>query len=767
MLHFLPFGNMKAIVQVILVTIFWLHADLSQGQVFSKERFKNPPIHYWPRPLWFWNNTTVTADGITNQMQALRDKCGYGGFGILPFRKNFRPEYLSDEYFQVYGVALAKAKELGLTMSLYDEYGFPSGSAGAFTTGDGVPRFQIKYPEQTIKRLDKDEEEVSGPLSYEKRIPPGKLMGVVAMDATSFRRIDLTGKVSNGTLKWKAPSGKWRIMVFNCVKDGEPIVDYLRPDYVRNFIQMTHDAYYSRFKEYFGTVISGTFFDEPSMFHATFRMWTDLFNDKFKEKYGFSPARLYPALWYDIGPETESARNYLFGFRAELYAEGFTREANDWSVAHGITATGHTAPEEALVPVNAAGDLMKSFKHLEIPGVDKIGGNRPAERFYKLISSSAYNWDRVLVMSETYGAMPDFKKPGDLTWDEIYSLAMDQYAKGVNMLIPHAVWYDEGQVSYKPELSHRNPLYAERLPAFTKFLARLNVMLQPEGRHVADIAVLYPIHSLQGQHCFDTRKGPATIDGPPDPANDYYKTAVAQIDYADVANWLTEVVGKDFTFIHPEVLDEKCAVVGANLHLRNNVNPESFTVLIIPSCRTISVGNMQKIKDFYTKGGKVIFTTRLPSKSAEPNKDREVIKMVRSILPEAEKATKIVSNKRGGRACFIPRPNGQNLRDAILKLENSFDVDYPTNENIRYIHKVVDGRHLFYFANTGGARVETLVALRGSLRLEAWDPHAGTVQEMTTETLQAPGTGLRLTRVKLRLEPYRSCFWVEGSQTNN
>jgi hypothetical protein len=45
-------------------------------------------------------------------------------------------------------------------------------------------------------------------------------------------------------------------------------------------------------------------------------------------------------------------------------------------------------------------------------------------------------------MSETYGAMPDFDKPGDLTWDDIWSIAMDQYSKGINMLIPHAVWYD-------------------------------------------------------------------------------------------------------------------------------------------------------------------------------------------------------------------------------------------------------------------------------------------------------------------------------------
>lgn len=751
---------MKNFILIILVIPLWFYTGLSQGQTFSKENFNNPPINYWPCPLWFWNNTTVTAEGIVNQMQAFRDECGYGGFGILPFRKNFKPEYLSDEYFRLYGIALAKAKELGLTMRLYDEYGFPSGSAGAFITGDGVPRFQLKYPEQTIKRLDKIEEEVDGPLFYMKKIPEGKLMGVVAMDLNNMKRIDLTSKVYDGTLKWKVPSGKWKIMFFSCVKDGVPLVDYLNPECVSSFIEMTYETYYKHFKEYFGTVINGTFFDEPSMFFANFRVWTDEFNDKFRDKYGFSPVTLYPSMWYDIGTETESARNYLFGLRAELFAEGFVKQVNDWAMAHGIPATGHTAPEEALIPVNSSGDLMKSFKYLEIPGMDKIGGSRPAERFYKLMSSVAYNWDKKLVMCETYGAMPD-RRSGDLTWSQIDSIAMDQYAKGINMLIPHAVWYDDKNVSYKPELSHRNPLYADHLKTFTRFLARLNVILQNDGRHIADIAVLYPIHTLLGEHSFDGPKGPSNIDGPADPSDEYYKRAVAQIDYIDVANWLTNVAGKDFTFIHPEVLDEKCTITDGKLHLQNRVNWENFEVLIVPSCKTISISNLLKVKNFYEQGGKVIFTTRLPSKSVGTNKDREVIRIVHSIFPEGEVKEMILSNKRGGKACFIPYPNGQNLREIIHHMGISYDVDYPTNENMRYIHKSVDGRHIFYFANIGGTYVETQIVLKGNINLEIWNPHVGTTQKITTEKFKGDDDNLSFTKIKLSLEPYHSYFFVE------
>jgi len=206
-------SEMKYLIIIICLAGLWINPVLSGGQTFSTEKFKDPPIIYWPRPLYFWNNTTVKEDVVVQQMQAFRDKCGYGGFGIVPFGKDFRPEYLSDDYLHLYGVVLKKAKELGFTLSLYDEFGFPSGSVGAFAEGDDKPRFQLKYPKETIERLDKTEEELSGPIVYEIKMSAEKLMGVVAMETTSLRRVDLTDKISGGNLKWNVPEGKWKIMI--------------------------------------------------------------------------------------------------------------------------------------------------------------------------------------------------------------------------------------------------------------------------------------------------------------------------------------------------------------------------------------------------------------------------------------------------------------------------------------------------------------------------------------------------------------------------
>jgi hypothetical protein len=436
-----------------------------------------------------------------------------------------------------------------------------------------------------------------------------------------------------------------------------------------------------------------------------------------------------------------------------LYAKGFTKEVNDWSVEHGVWATGHQDQEEVANQVSISGDFMKSFKYLEVPGIDKIGGDRPAEKFYKLTSSSANNWDRTLVMSETYGAMGTFNNEKDLTWNKIFSIAMDQYAKGINMLIPHAVWYDVNHVTYKPELSHRNPLYSDSLKVFNQFLSRLNYVLQKEARHVADIAILYPIQSLQGDHYLDGPLG-------------HYKGGVdiPHTDYVDVSNWLTDYAGKDFTFIHPEVLDEKCSVKNNVFHLQNRINWEEYKILIIPSCKTISVSNLQKIKNFYTDGGSIVFTTRLPSIAVETGKNEEVINLIRSIFPNNESSQGIIyTSKKGGKALYISEPTAKNLRENLTEISSEFDVDYPVNENIRYIHKVIEGQEVFYFANIGSGSVDLPVTLRGNLKLQYWDPHTGNIRDLVTENNFNNKNRISQTNLTLNLKPYHSVFWIGRS----
>ena len=72
-------------------------------------------------------------------------------------------------------------------------------------------------------------------------------------------------------------------MLFVCVPDGaRDLVDYLDPDAVRKFVELTYEKYYQTFPEHFGKTIDSAFYDEPT-FHWVQggRAWTPAFNRAF------------------------------------------------------------------------------------------------------------------------------------------------------------------------------------------------------------------------------------------------------------------------------------------------------------------------------------------------------------------------------------------------------------------------------------------------------------------------------------------------------
>lgn len=68
------------------------------------------------------------------------------------------------------------------------------------------------------------------------------------------------------------------------------------------------------------------------------------------------------------------------------------------------------------------------------------------------------------------------------------------------------------------------------------------------------------------------------------------------------------------------------------LHLDNQVNKETFRLIIIPGVKTISLTALRQVESFFKSGGNVIFTTQLPEKSVEPGQDKEVKDIISRIL---------------------------------------------------------------------------------------------------------------------------------------
>lgn len=571
-------------------------------------QFANPPMEYRPRPL-YWLNGTLDPAVLRAQVAAMRDRCGFGGFAPLAMAGT-RPAYLGDEYFARYRVMLDEARRLGMKVILYDDVDFPTGSAGG--------RMRARYPGDMAKNLRKLEREVAGPATVEMEAPEGVLMAAVAMETGSRRRVEVRGAIHAGRLEWQAPVGRWRVMLFTCVPEGS-VVDYLDPVAVRRFLSLTYDQYAARFGADFGKTITLSFFDDVALAYTSGgRTWTSSYNDRFRRSRGYDPSLLYPALWYDIGPGTEAARAALFGFRAELMSGGFVRTVHDWCAAHGIQCMGHPAGNYNPQPVEVSGDNLLFYKHCDVPLVDSIHYYKHGRDGFKLPTSAAFNYDRPLAAVEIYGNYPD----ASVDTAMLYRSAMELFARGVNVILPHGTWYDPARMTIPPEISERNRRFGADLPAYSAYAGRCSLLLQG-GRHVADIGVLYPVDAMQAAYRFD-------VPGKQQPNWGY--DAPPGTDYLSISGRLTGTVRRDFTFLHPGVIRDRCRVGGKALVLDNRVNREAYRVLVLPGGRVISWPVLCKAFEFYRHGGKVVATTQLPLRSTEFGHDADVRRAVTAMF---------------------------------------------------------------------------------------------------------------------------------------
>ena len=743
-------------VLCLLSVAFGLHTVEAQHTL--EQDFKKPRIDYRPIPFWHLNGK-LTPEGIKKQV-ADAGKSGFGGVAVLPVTPGpqvgtnltspgMSPMYLSDEYFKRYADILKAARDNGLHVILYDDIDFPSGTAGG--------KLKQLYPDAIRKEIVKTDTTISGPVTFRFTLPGGKLMAAVGVEDGTEERKNLTGFAHSNQFEWKIPEGKWHLMFFTCQNGPDAIVDYLDDASVKKFVSLTYDEYAKRFSNYFGSVIKQTFFDDVG-YVTKERGWTDGLNEKFQQLYGKDPVLYYPALWQDIGPETEAARVAFYDTRAELLAEGFPKVIADWDQQHGLKSSGHPPGNYEIQPVDMCFDVIKFYRHEHIPTMDAIFYHGHGRDGFKMVSSAAAVYDRPVTASETFGAFSEQTFDANM----MYRTAMEIFARGINYLIPHGMWYDPDAkaVRIPPLISPYSAKIASALNSFNDFAARTSMMLQG-GRTVSEIGVIYPIASLEGFYHFQAADNKSVGQYAP-----------PGTDYLVISSMLTNQIHRDFTFIHPQLFVKDQYVIRNHEVVMNNiVNMQKYNIIIVPAGRVISAQTLKKLKLFYDNGGKIIATGILPTKSAEFGEDAAVVALVDKIFGNQSKtasANGIImhSNNHGGMAAFIPELSEKVLNETLGRMNATPDVliennpqPKSANGGFSYLHKVKAGKNIYYFANSTDDQINTYLNLKGRLKPELWDPNDGGISKIN-DVHYINIHGQSYTRIKFSLKAVKSIFIV-------
>ncbi|MDD3590041.1 MAG: hypothetical protein PHO46_07195 [Thermoguttaceae bacterium] len=792
------------------------NADAAQLKAWFQEAPSILPgakIPLKPQPLWHTNGEL--SDAIIQEIFEVGQQNGFGGITFLPVSST-TPKYLTEEYFTQYGKALDLADKLNMKVVYYDDLDFPSGSAGW--------RLKEQFPEATLKRLDKVEWSVQGPAKFSEKSPipfgdnvlygkpEGVLQAAVAMNLDTFERVNIRNCVdAEGNVVWDAPEGNWKVFLFVCVSDPHGLVDYMSPDAVKKFFSLTYDVFYEKFKKNFGTTITAFFFDDITNTQTEgSRNWALEFNDKYRALFGQDPDLDYPALFYTIGDETPSARFRLWTTRNRLFGDGYPGMVKKWREERGldVVSTGHPQGPYVIQPVDMSSDAMAAHRGCDAVLFDSIHYYGHGRDGFKIPTSAAFNYDFPFCFVEIYGNY----RNGSFDKSMMLRSAMEIYARGGNVMLPHGIWTDTENVYIPPEISWRNPKLEGFLPTYGEFVSR-NSLLMQGGRHVADFGVLYPVDNLKAFFHFQFKF--ITGDYP------YGVLLPRETDYLAVGSQLTTRIWRDFTFVHPDIVDEKLTIKEKDgqtlLRLDNASNWEEYRCFVVPGADVISWKNLEKLADFYDAGGKLLATTRLPSMASEGveynAKVQETIKRIFGIDPLTQAPRDAIEtgqedivlpanfvncreiNKAGeyvqklaentiayedsiyrDRAVFVPRPTTENLQAACDYLVPVPDVavkpldgttiptlnvvprwEYPEDGMFQYMHKVKNGLDAYYFANSSNAPAKFSAGLRGEFdALETWDPLTGEIKPIESTFDSERG----VTTVKLELEPIESVYVV-------
>ncbi len=234
-------------------------------------------------------------------------------------------------------------------------------------------------------------------------------------------------------------------------------------------------------------------------------------------------------------------------------------------------------------------------------------------------------------------------------------------------------------------------------------------------------------------------------------------------DYMDVGERLSLDLRHDFTFVHPETLDARCRVAGDTIRLDHPEIFQDYRVLILPGSVTISAANLAKAKQLFDRrreGGCHHPPARPVRRVRQGRRSpRDDPPHLRQHHGRGAARHTVHRNPSGGAGYFVATPNADALGEVLKDALKVPDIGWESRlavagGHLTYLHKVIDGRDIYFFANSSDTPVATSVRLRGRLRLQRWDPHTGTIEPQPS---QIEG---ETTRVPLALGPVSSVFFV-------
>lgn len=578
------------------------------------QKFERPDSDFSSAPLWVWNDY-LTENQIRS---SLRD---FSNQGILQAIVHPRPglatPYLSDEWFKAWQIAIDEAQNLNMKLWIYDENSYPSGFAGGLvpdafpeTIGEGIDVRPLLFSKQEYSEI---------------QLAPNTLF--VVTQSPDGRSYNLTSRIIENqegkALPLDSIPADSRLYVITRQESqksqwfgGKTYVNLLSKGVLEKFLSFTHEAYRQHFSSYFGSLIKGSFTDEPNVASAGMFSWSDDFPEEFLARRGYDIVPLLPSLVEPINNWAE-VRYDFYKTVLELLIDRWHKPYSIYCEYNNLEYTGHDWEHEWPIARGVPDNMATAFWR-QRPAIDLLmnqfdSNNIHAQfgnvRAVRELNSVAHQSGKSRTLSENYGAggydirFADLKRLGD--WS---------FALGVNTLDEHLSY-----ISIKGARKHDHPqtfsyhsYWFDQYKYLEEYWTRLSYILSCGELTNERFLVLEPTSTVWlYQH-------------PSDKPNDYANTIA--LFFPQLLNFL-ENNQIDYDLGSEEIIRR----VGSVQSGRLQIGKASYrTVLLPPLIDNLDQVTIFQLAQFASEGGKILSLGAMPTLV----NGRSLSQMEASLVPE-------------------------------------------------------------------------------------------------------------------------------------
>lgn len=510
----------RILLCVTFCAITLAHADPLEDQ------FRTPPPEARPRVLWMWMGSNVSSNGITRDLQMLRD-AGFGGATLFSLADVCTPWARAISNSPIQGVvtfeaswwqlirhATLEAKRLGLDFGVHNCAGYES-SGGPWITPELSMQevvwsaTNVRGPTNFTAVLERAKPDLRAVQPYPVHNPmTGKLerpeiparreffrdIAVLAVPATGAialsQVVNLTSALKpDGSIAWAAPAGDWIIYRFGHTTMGKLLQPAqweaigLECDKMsRAAVEFHLDHIINDARQHLGDLVGNGFnYYHFDSYEARTPGWTPKMAGEFQTRRGYDLIAYLPVIANRTVANETATKKFRDDFEQtirDLYRENYFPVIREKLHAAGL--------EFMCEPYGGP------WNHTEVvPQVDRIvtefwttgGGYEPFELAPTVAAVRAAG--RNLIEAEAYTG-----KPEDSQWTEtpawLKPVGDAAFCDGVNRMVLHRFTHQPFDPRWRPGMvmgqwgTHFDPTQTWWRPgkAWVAYLARCQALLQ-------------------------------------------------------------------------------------------------------------------------------------------------------------------------------------------------------------------------------------------------------------------------------------------------